>query len=116
MRPSIADPYLPFVREQLERYPTLPASRLFAMVAERGYPGTEPHFRRIVSRRRPKTSAEAYQRLATLPGEHAQVDWAYCGKVTVGHGSRFYVRVYTRPGVEVDRSSPGVTRHRPVTV
>lgn len=88
VRPSIADPYLPFVREQLERYPTLPASRLFAMVAERGYPGTEPHFRRIVSRLRPKKPAEAYQRLATLPGEHAQVDWAHCGKVTVGRATR----------------------------
>ena len=31
LRPSIVDPFLPFVREQLERYPTLPASRLYRM-------------------------------------------------------------------------------------
>ena len=88
VRPSIADPYLPFVREQLERFPTLPASRLYGMVVERGYPGSEPHFRRIVSRLRPRKPAEAYQRLSTLPGEQAQVDWAHCGKVTVGRATR----------------------------
>ncbi len=76
VRPSIADPYLPFIRETLEKWPTLPASRLFAMVAERGYPGTEPHFRRIVARMRPRPPAEAFQRLSTLRGEQAQVDWA----------------------------------------
>jgi glyoxylase-like metal-dependent hydrolase (beta-lactamase superfamily II) len=30
------DPYLPFIRETLQKYPTLTASRLFAMVRERG--------------------------------------------------------------------------------
>lgn len=88
VRPSIADPYLPFIHETLRRHPTLPASRLFAMVVERGYPGTEPHFRRVVSRLRPRKPAEAYQRLTTLPGEQAQVDWAHCGKVTVGRATR----------------------------
>ena len=88
VRPSIADPYLPFVQEQLERFPTLPASRLYGMVVERGYSGSEPHFRRIVSRLRPRRPAEAYQRLATLPGEQAKVDWAHCGKVTVGRATR----------------------------
>ena len=88
VRPSIADPYLPFIQETLEKYPRLPASRLFAMVQERGYPGSQPHFRRIVSRLRPKKPAEAFQRLHTLPGEQAQVDWAHCGKVTVGRTTR----------------------------
>ncbi len=77
LRPSIADPYLPFVREHLERFPTLPASRLYGMVVERGDSGSEAHFRRIVSRLRPRKPAEAFQRLSTLPGEHAQVDWAH---------------------------------------
>src|SRR5580658_5174383 len=39
-RPSKADPYLPFVRETLERFPTLTASRVYAMVRERGYRGS----------------------------------------------------------------------------
>lgn len=38
-RPSQVDPYLPFIRETLARFPRLTASRLYAMVCERGYSG-----------------------------------------------------------------------------
>jgi hypothetical protein len=38
-RRSTADPFLPFIRATLERFPTLTASRLYAMVRERGYAG-----------------------------------------------------------------------------
>jgi hypothetical protein len=37
-RPSMVDPYVPFIVEQLEKYPGLRASRLFVMIKERGYP------------------------------------------------------------------------------
>jgi transposase len=87
-RPSQVDAYLPFMLQTLERYPSLPASRLWAMVVERGYPGGEDHFRSIVARLRPKRPAEAYLRLRTLPGEQAQVDWADFGKVKVGSAER----------------------------
>ena len=88
MRPSIVDPYLPFIRETLDKWPTLPASRLHDMVVERGYTGQPGHFRRIVAGLRPRKPAEAFQRLTTLPGEQAQVDWAHCGKITVGRATR----------------------------
>ena len=39
IRPSILDPYKEFVRQQLEQYPRLRATRLFQMVVDRGYPG-----------------------------------------------------------------------------
>jgi transposase len=87
-RPSMADPYLPFIRETLERYPTLTASRLFAMVKERGYPGQESRFREIVSLLRPRPAHEAFLRLTTLPGEQAQVDWGHFGTMTVGRAVR----------------------------
>jgi transposase len=87
-RPSLADPFVPFIVEQLEKYPGLRASRLFVMIKERGYPGGPDHLRRIVSRLRPKKSAEAFQRLRTMPGEQAQVDWAHFGKLTVGRAQR----------------------------
>lgn len=87
-RPSMADPFLPFVVQQLEKYPGLCASRLFEMVRERGYAGGADHFRRIVSRHRPRKPAEAFQRLKTLPGEQGQVDWAYFGKHAVGRAER----------------------------
>ncbi len=87
-RPSVVDPFVPFMLEQLEKYPRLRASRLFAMIKERGYPGGADHFRRIVSRLRPKKPAEAFQRLRTLPGEQGQVDWAHFGKLEVGRAQR----------------------------
>ena len=65
-RPSIVDPFLPFMQDTLNEYPNLPASRLHAMVVERGYTGSDSHFRRIVGRIRPRPPAEAFHRLHTL--------------------------------------------------
>lgn len=87
-RPSITDPFLPFIREQLQRFPRLRSSRLHAMLRERGYPGGPDHLRRVVGRMRPRPPAEAFQRLRTLPGEQAQVDWAHFGKLQVGRAAR----------------------------
>src|SRR5688572_9031796 len=52
-RPSMADTFVPFIVEQLEKYPRLTASRLFEMVKARGYIGGPDHFRRVVGRHRP---------------------------------------------------------------
>lgn len=84
---SKADPFLPFIRQTLEQFPTLTASRLFAMVRERGYTGRPDHFRHIVACHRPRPKAEAYLRLRTLPGEQAQVDWGHFGHLVIP-GSR----------------------------
>ncbi|MBK7830750.1 hypothetical protein [Nannocystis sp.] len=73
-RPSMVDPYLPFIRETLETYPKLRASRLLQMVQERGYTGQCSRFREIVAAIRPRPKAEAFLRLSTLPGEQGQVD------------------------------------------
>src|SRR5215467_2884897 len=70
-RPCLIDPYLPFVHETLARFPTLTASRLYAMVRERGYRGSPEHFRHLVACYRPRPTAEAYLRLCSLPGEQA---------------------------------------------
>lgn len=76
--------------ETMEQYPTVPASRLFAMAKERGYEGkSEGHFRRIVAKHRPRRkSSEAYLRLKTLPGEQGQVDWGHFGKIAIGLAQR----------------------------
>jgi transposase len=87
-RRSALDPYVPFIIETLERYPTLSAARLYEMVAERGYTGSPHHFRHRVARYRPRRAAEAYLRLRTLPGEEAQMDWAHFGKLTIGRAQR----------------------------
>lgn len=87
-RASLIDDYLPFVRETLKHYPNLTASRLYAMVRERGYSGGEDHFRHLIAHYRPRPQPEAYLRLKTLPGEQAQVDWGHFGKLTIGRGER----------------------------
>jgi len=87
-KPSIIDPYLPFIRQTLEKFPTLTASRLHAMVRERGYPGGPNHFRHMIALYRPRRSAEAYQRLRTLPGEEGQVDWGHFGHLEIGRARR----------------------------
>ena len=88
VRPSMVEPYRAFMIETLSKYPTLRASRLYAMVRERGYPGAPDHFRALVARLRPRPAAEAYLRLRTLPGEQGQVDWAHFGKLSVGRARR----------------------------
>ncbi len=85
---SIMDPYLSFILDTLQRYPTLTASRLYAMVQERGYPGGADHFRHLISCYRPRPAAEAYLRLRMLPGEQAQVDWGHFGYMTIGQARR----------------------------
>ena len=88
VQPSMIEPYLPFVLDTLQRYPSLTASRLYAMVRERGYPGGVDHFRHMISCYRPKPAAEAFLRLRTLPGEQAQVDWGHFGHMTIGKAKR----------------------------
>ncbi len=88
LRPSKADPYVPFIIATLKKYPRLTAARLFQMVCERGYEGRSDHFRSIVARYRPAPPTEAYLRLKTLPGDQAQVDWGNFGKLQVGEAKR----------------------------
>ena len=87
-RPCAIDPYLPFLLQTLEAFPTLTASRLYAMARARGYPGRPDHFRHLVARHRPRSKAEAYLRLRTLPGEQCQVDWGHFGHLEIGRARR----------------------------
>ena len=87
-RPSRIDAYLPFILDTLERHPRLPASRLYDMCRERGYRGSPDHFRHMVARHRPPRPAEAFLRMAALPGEQAQVDWGHFGRITIGRAVR----------------------------
>ena len=78
-RPTRLDPYLPFVRQTLEQYPKLRATRLHQMLVERGYPGSVVQLRRAIRPLRPRPAGEAYLELRTLPGEQAQADWGSFG-------------------------------------
>ena len=86
-RLSLFDPYVGFVRETLERYPRLTATRLWHMLRERGCPLSVRQVREKVRALRPNRH-EAFLRRRTFAGEESQVDWACFGQVRVGAARR----------------------------
>lgn len=84
---SILDAYKPFIGEMLAQHPRLRASRLFDMIRQRGYAGSEVVVRRYVRKIRP-LQREAFFKLETMPGEQGQVDWASFGKIKIGSATR----------------------------
>lgn len=82
--PTKVDAFIPFITRTLNRFPKLNATRIYHMVKERGYTGAPGHFRTIIRRMRPQPKGEAFLQLSTLPGEQAQVDWGYFGKLKIG--------------------------------
>lgn len=87
LRARLTDPYLDFLRDTLQQYPRLRATRLFQMIRPRGYTGSIPQLRRVVAELRPPRR-EAFLRLRTFPGEQAQADWAHFGEVSIGRAHR----------------------------
>jgi transposase len=87
LRSSIVDPYLAFIQQTLEQHPRLRATRIHAMLRDRGYSGGIGQLRRAVGRLRPKPR-EAFLQLEVFPGEQGQVDWAHFGHVMVGRAKR----------------------------
>jgi transposase len=87
-RPTKLDPYLQLILETLQKYPRLAASRLYAMVCERGYKGHPDHFRHRIACLRPRPPAEAYLRLRSLPADQGQIDWGHFGHLTIGRARR----------------------------
>lgn len=87
LRPSIVDPYAEFIRQTLDQYPRLRATRIYQMVQDRGYTGSVVQLRRAVAGLRPSIR-EPFLRLQAFPGEQAQADWAHFGHVMVGRARR----------------------------
>src|SRR5208283_3769273 len=87
LRDRLTDPYLDFLRQTLQQYPRLRATRLFQMIRPRGYTGSMTQLRRVVAELRP-AYREAFLRLRTFPGEQAQADWAHFGEVVIGRARR----------------------------
>lgn len=86
-RVSLFDPYVDFVKEQLERYPGLTATRIASMVRERGCMLGVRQVRDRVRLIRPRRR-EAFLRRRVFAGEEAQVDWASFGHVPIGSARR----------------------------
>jgi transposase len=88
LRPRMVDPYRELIDDTLRRYPKLLATRLYDMLRERGYRGSVRTLREHVAAVRPRRRREVYLTTETLPGEQAQVDWAYVGKLPFSGGER----------------------------
>jgi transposase len=86
-RPRLTDPYVEFIRETLEAYPHLRATRIYHMMRDRGYKGSVVSVRRRVGELRPQPR-EAFLRRRTFRGEEAQADWACFGQVRIGRAER----------------------------
>ena len=87
VRCCLTDPYLGFIRQTLDQYPRLRATRIYQMIRERGYPGSIRQLRRAVANLRPART-EPFLRLHMFPAEQAQADWAHFGEVAVGRARR----------------------------
>jgi transposase len=86
--PSVLDPYRSFVLDTLQRYPGLVSTRIYDMIAERGYTGSLRTLRRFALLHRPEVPREVYVRIETLAGEQSQIDWAHVGHIRVPGGVR----------------------------
>lgn len=86
--PRIVAPYEGFIAEQLARYPTLRATRVYDMVRDRGYTGSVRAIREHLAAVRPRKKHEAFLRMNPLIGEQSQVDWAHVGAIDVDGGTR----------------------------
>lgn len=87
-RSRLVEAFVPFIRQTLAKFPTLRASRLHSMCKARGYKGSKSGFRKIVAEYRPAKVREAFLRRSVLPGEEAQIDWGYFGKISIGRAER----------------------------
>jgi transposase len=89
------DPYVPYLLGRIERG-VLNARKLYQEIRQQGYKGGETQVRSFVQQHRPQRLREATVRYETEPGEQAQVDWAYFGKIQhQGKQRRLYAFLMT---------------------
>ena len=85
---SKLDPFVPLIEEIVEKNPRIRATRLRALLMERGFSGSANIVRTALREGlRPKPK-RAYQVLTSFPGEQAQVDWGSFGKIKIGNAER----------------------------
>jgi transposase len=82
-KPSILEPYKPYLAERVKAYPRIPATALLNEIRKQGYAGRLRILQDHLSSLRSKDK-EVFLRIETPPGEQAQCDWANCGTVRIG--------------------------------
>lgn len=86
-RISKLEPFKPYIHERLSEYPILAGTVIFEEIKRQGYTGKIRILSKYLAGLRQKAK-EVFLRIETQPGEQAQVDWANCGSVIIGHALR----------------------------
>ena len=87
-RPSKLDPYMEFITETLQRFPTLTAATAVRHGQGARLPGAPDHFRH--ASRSSVRVARVRRIFASAPclASRRQIDWAHFGKLTIGRAER----------------------------
>lgn len=75
-RPQLLDPYRAYLRERVEAYPQMRATRLLRELRQLGYSGGYTQLTEYIRDIRPATESGFEHRFETAAGEQAQVDFA----------------------------------------
>jgi transposase len=86
-RPTVLDPYKPFLEERLAAG-VWNVVVLLRELKERGYPGGYTAIKDFVRPKRREARTVAVRRFETPPGHQAQVDWGDLGEIIEGDGTR----------------------------
>lgn len=86
-RISKLESFKSYIHERLSEYPTLAGTVIFEEIKRQGYTGKIRILSKYLAGLRHKAK-EVFLRIETQPGEQAQVDWANCGSVIIGHALR----------------------------
>ena len=86
-RPSKLDPYKDEIKRLIEANPHLTNVLILEKIRQLGYQGGRSILGDYLHQLRPKAK-NTYLSVETMPGEQAQVDWAYAGEITVGEHKR----------------------------
>ena len=84
---SAIEPYKEFMKETLEKFPNIRATRLLDMIKQKGYTGSVYPVRKFKKQIAPG-SRKAFLDLTFMPGEQAQVDWGSFGYLLYGSSKR----------------------------
>ena len=72
-RPQLLDPYRAYLRERVEAYPRIRATRLLREIRQLGYPGSYSQLTAYVREIHPSPDRGFEHRLETAPGEQAHL-------------------------------------------
>lgn len=92
-RPSLLDPFKPYMKERLAAG-VWNAAVLLRELKERGYQGSYTILRQYLQPQRKEAHTVAVRRFETPPGHQAQVDWGDLGDITNTDGSRHKLNAF----------------------